>query len=399
MAKFSNPIAFTKGPVTLFTTLVYAGIIISLIIVHTTLPTLPKKFPKGINITEAWLDLQELTASHHPYNSHSNDQVRDWLLRRIESILGEQEMADPGDTEPRVHVFSDLSSNLTFSSPGSVAGAGTSVYFEGTNIIVYIRGSEDGDDNWWKDPRGKPNNNGGVLVNAHYDSVSTGFGATDDGVGVVSILQLIRYYTTPGNTLKKGLVALFNNGEEDFLNGARAFSQHPLSRFPHTFLNLEGAGAGGKAVLFRSSDTEVTRAYKSSPYPFGSVITADGFKRRLVRSETDYVVFEGELGLRGLDVAFFEPRSRYHTGEDDARHTSKESLWHMLSAALETTKSLTSDMSSTFVGVPSTKGGVGKFPNMRHNEGWLLGLFERPKSSPSPILIAFRIPTHLCNYR
>jgi hypothetical protein len=363
MAKFSNPIAFTKGPVTLFTTLVYAGIIISLIIVHTTLPTLPKKFPKGINITEAWLDLQELTASHHPYNSHSNDQVRDWLLRRIESILGEQEMADPGDTEPRVHVFSDLSSNLTFSSPGSVAGAGTSVYFEGTNIIVYIRGSEDGDDNWWKDPRGKPNNNGGVLVNAHYDSVSTGFGATDDGVGVVSILQLIRYYTTPGNTLKKGLVALFNNGEEDFLNGARAFSQHPLSRFPHTFLNLEGAGAGGKAVLFRSSDTEVTRAYKSSPYPFGSVITADGFKRRLVRSETDYVVFEGELGLRGLDVAFFEPRSRYHTGEDDARHTSKESLWHMLSAALETTKSLTSDMSSTFVGVPSTKGGVGKFPN------------------------------------
>jgi Peptidase family M28 len=369
MAKFSNPIAFTKGPVTLFTTLVYAGIIISLIIVHTTLPTLPKKFPKGINITEAWLDLQELTASHHPYNSHSNDQVRDWLLRRIESILGEQEMADPGDTEPRVHVFSDLSSNLTFSSLGSVAGVGTSVYFEGTNIIVYIRGSEDGDDNWWKDPRGKPNNNGGVLVNAHYDSVSTGFGATDDGVGVVSILQLIRYYTTPGNTPKKGLVALFNNGEEDFLNGARAFSQHPLSRFPHTFLNLEGAGAGGKAVLFRSSDTEVTRAYKSSPYPFGSVITADGFKRRLVRSETDYVVFEGELGLRGLDVAFFEPRSRYHTGEDDARHTSKESLWHMLSAALETTKSLTSDMSSTFVGVPSTKGGVGKFPNVRHNEG------------------------------
>jgi Peptidase family M28 len=365
MAAFSNPIAFTKGPVTLLTTLVYAGIVISLILVHTKLPTLPKKFPKGINITEAWLDLQELTASHHPYNSHSNDQVRDWLLLRIESILAEQETVAPSDTEPRVHVFSDLSSNLTFSSPGSVTGAGASglsIYFEGTNIIVYVRGSEDGDDNWWKDPKGKPNNDGGVLVNAHYDSVSTGFGATDDGVGVVCILQLIRYYTTPGNAPKKGLVALFNNGEEDFLNGARAFSQHPLSRFPHTFLNLEGAGAGGKAVLFRSSDTEVTRAYKGSPYPFGSVITADGFKRGLVRSQTDYVVFEGILGFRGLDVAFFEPRSRYHTGEDDARHTSKESLWHMLSAALETTKSLTSDMSATFVGTPSTKGGVGKFP-------------------------------------
>jgi hypothetical protein len=362
MARLSNPIALTKGPVTFFTTLVYAGIIVALIVVHTTLPTVPTKLPLGINITEAWLDLQHLTSSHHPYNARSNDLVRDWILIRIESIFSEQETADPSNkTEPHVHIFSDLSSNLTFSSPGSVVGAGTSglsVYFEGTNIIVYIRGSEDGDDNWWKDPKGKPKNDGGVLVNAHYDSVSTGFGATDDGVGVVSILQLIRYYTTPGNAPKKGLVALFNNGEEDFLNGARAFSQHPLSKFPHTFLNLEGAGAGGKAFLFRSTDTEVTRAYKSSPYPFGSVITGDGFKRGLVRSQTDYVVFDGILGIRGLDVAFFEPRSRYHTGEDDARHTSKESLWHMLSAALATTKELTSDTSSTFVGEPSTKGGV-----------------------------------------
>jgi hypothetical protein len=197
MARFSNPIAFTKGPVTCFTTLVYAGIIIALIVVQTTLPTVPTKPPRGINITEAWLDLQHLTSSHHPYNSRSNDFVRDWLLLRIESILAEQETADPSNTtELRIHIFSDLSSNLTFSSPGSVVGAGASglsVYFEGTNIIVYIRGSEDGDDNWWKDPNGKPSNDGGVLVNAHYDSVSTGFGATDDGVGVVYIFALITY--------------------------------------------------------------------------------------------------------------------------------------------------------------------------------------------------------------
>ena len=366
MAKFSNPIAFSQGPVTVLTTLVYAGIIVALIIVQNTLPSVPANadLPNGINITEAWHDLQYLTSSHHPYNSHNNDYVRDWLLLRIESILAEQETADPSNTtELRIHIFSDLTSNLTFSStPASVvsgwAAAGISVYFEGTNIIVYIRGSEDGEDSWWKDPKGKPNNDGGVLVNAHYDSVSTGFGATDDGVGVVSILQLIRYYSTPGNAPKKGLVALFNNGEEDFLNGARAFTQHSLSKFPHTFLNLEGAGAGGKAVLFRSTDTEVTRAYKNSPYPIGSVITGDGFKRGLVRSQTDYVVFNGMLGLRGLDVAFFEPRSLYHTEQDDARHTSRESLWHMLSATLATTKELTFDTSSTFVGEPSTEGGV-----------------------------------------
>jgi Zn-dependent M28 family amino/carboxypeptidase len=50
-------------------------------------------------------------------------------------------------------------------------------------------------------------------------SVSTGFGATDDGMGVITVLQLIRFFTTPGNEPKRGIVAMLNNGEEDFLNG------------------------------------------------------------------------------------------------------------------------------------------------------------------------------------
>jgi hypothetical protein len=195
-------------------------------------------------------------------------------------------------------------------------------------------------------------------VNAHFDSVPSGYGATDDGVGVVSILQLISYFTVPEHKPKRGIVALLNNGEEDYLNGAYAFTQHPLSQFPHTFLNLEGAGAGGRAVLFRSTDAEVTKFYKKVPYPFGTVVSADGFKKKLVRSQTDYVIFNGELGMRGLDVAFMEPRSRYHTQEDSTRFTSKDSLWHMLSGAIATVEGLASDTSDEFDGPPVDDGKV-----------------------------------------
>ncbi|PGH20419.1 hypothetical protein AJ80_03564 [Polytolypa hystricis UAMH7299] len=364
-ARRFNPIAFTPWPVTVISSLVYISLLIPIIVIQVVVPPAPKTDPRGVNITEAWDDLQELTDGYHPFNSRRNDEVHQFLLERIEAIIdstkgGDARVIEDGiavtDISPDVFVFNDEVSNLTYSSRGIGKSPIAGVYFESTNIIVYIRGSEDERENWWEDPDGKPSGKGGVLVNAHYDSVSTGYGATDDGVGVVTLLQLLRYFTTPGHRPRKGLVLLFNNGEEDFLNGARVFSQHPMAKFAHTFLNLEGAGAGGRAALFRSTDTEVTRFYQNAKHPFGSVVAGDGFKMGLIRSETDYVVFNGMLGLRGLDVAFIEPRARYHTDQDDARHTSVDSIWHMLSAAIGTTEGLVSYEGSEF-DPPSEKDG------------------------------------------
>ncbi|KZZ94449.1 Peptidase M28 [Ascosphaera apis ARSEF 7405] len=368
----SNPVAFTPGPVTLITTAVYLALIIPLLIVHFSVPSPPSEKLEGLDISEAWQDLLHLTEGYHPYNSRKNDEVHTWLLDRINttlsnvahSVRSQDYIGEKGS--PEVFVFDDQASNLSFAGEGiggkfPVSG----VYFESTNIIVYIRGTDDDQTNWWEEEDGKPSGKGGVLVNAHYDSVSTGYGATDDGVGVVTLLQLLKYFTTPGHHPRKGVVLLFNNGEEDFLNGANVFTQHPFSQFAHSFVNLEGAGAGGRAVLFRSTDTEVTRFYKGAPHPFGSAIGNDGFNMGLIRSETDYAVFAPILGLRGLDIAFYEPRSRYHTHQDDAKHTSPDSVWHMVSSAVKATEALSSydgdefdkqseDGDSTFPGSGST---------------------------------------------
>lgn len=368
MAGLKNPFGFSKGPVTFVICAVYIAIIASLLYVQHVVPKAPKAAApiKGVNITEAWRDLQYLSGKYHPYNSKQNDVVRSWLLTRIEAILNEngarytkerevesksKSNAAAAKEQSPVVIFDDIIANTSSTSDD------LSVYFEGTNIMVYVRGTEDGKEDWWRDPKlddeGKPR---AVLVNAHYDSVATGLGATDDGVGVITVLQLIKHYTTAGQRPKRGIVALLNNGEEDWLNGARAFTQHPLSRLTDTFLNLEGAGAGGRATLFRATDAEITKAYRTAPYPFGTVLASDAFESGLVRSQTDYVVFNGMLGMRGLDVAFFEPRSRYHTMEDSSRHTSKDSLWHMLSTALASTKALTSDTTTDFASNKGSRG-------------------------------------------
>lgn len=364
-----NPLAFRRGPVTFWTTLIYLAVLIPIIVVNETVPPAPRETPfSGVNITEAWLDLTTLTQAYHPFNSHANDKVRDWLLLRIQEILdqnGASWSTDSGvgaaTAADDVTVFNDVVSNLTQSMDQSRVGSnapsrangGIAAYYEGTNIMVYIRGTDDEEGEWWKrrKPKGrKLIGKGGTLINAHYDSVSTGYGATDDGKGVVSVLQVIKYFTTPGHQPKRGIVALLNNGEEDYLYGARAFGQSPLLSFAHTFLNLEGAGAGGRAMLFRSSDQQVTAAYAKTKHPFGNVIGSDAFGLGVISSQTDYVVLNGIFGQRGLDVAFFKPRARYHTNQDDARHTSKASLWHMLSASIDTMINLSGDTGDTYIG-------------------------------------------------
>ncbi|OHE91790.1 peptidase family M28 [Colletotrichum orchidophilum] len=369
-----NPFGFTTGPVTFWLIVVYAAFLIPLVWIHESVPSVPSHNPyAGVNVSEAWQDLTHITKNYHPYNSRANDEVGAYLLTRIEEILTRngvdwskekdaggvvwpQDVHDTpalprkdaferASTGPAVTVFDDIISNVTYAGtsgplgqPGSSAYA---TYFEGTNKLVYIRGTEDEDGEWWRGKRDARNiGQGGVLVNAHYDSVSTGYGATDDGMGCVSVLQMLNYFTSPGHQPKRGVVLLLNNGEEDGLYGAKAYHYSPLYHFTTSFVNLEGAGAGGRAILFRTTDLEVSKAYANAPHPFGSVVAADGFKLRAIRSETDYKVWVENFGQRGLDIAFYRPRARYHTNQDDARHASQDSLWHMLSNGLAAVDSL-----------------------------------------------------------
>ena len=196
-------------------------------------------------------------------------------------------------------------------------------------------------------------------------------------MGVVTCLQLLQYFTHPAHQPDRGIVILLNNGEEDYLYGARALGQHPLLPYIHTFLNLEGAGAGGRAILFRTTDREVTAAYRGVSDPFGTVIGSDAFGLGFIRSATDYSVLRDTFGQRGLDLAFFKPRARYHTNQDDARHASKGSLWHMLSAAIHTTTKLSSEeMGRQFIG-PRPDGASGKVRNGSPSDGVWFDLFGK----------------------
>ncbi|KAJ3571738.1 hypothetical protein NP233_g3556 [Leucocoprinus birnbaumii] len=309
--------SFSSGSVSSAVLVSYI-VILFLVFWENVLPDAPKD-QQGLSLESAYNDLHHITERPHPYNSHANDYVRQYILERVYSIA---------DEYPHVHVVDDLRSN------GSWASSSYGVYFEGTNVLVKVDGTNP--DFWDKS---------GVLFSAHYDSVSTAPGTTDDGMGVVTLLQLIEYFSK--HRTERTAIFNINNGEEDWLNGAHAFLQHPWSQIPDSFLNLEGAASGGRPILFRATSSAVLRAFKSRnvPRPHANVLSADAFKRGAIRSGTDYEVYTDGANMQGLDLAFYKGRSKYHTKFDAIPYTDgqERSLWAMMEAARGAGASLLSE--------------------------------------------------------
>lgn len=132
-----------------------------------------------------------------------------------------------------MHLSDDLKANVTYA-----VGNARAVYFEGTNVLLKV----DGTDSPLADPDSGPD---GILFSCHYDSVSTAPGATDDGMGVATLLELAEYFSVPERRPRRTAIFFFNNGEEDSLNGAHAYFEHPWSNLTSSFINLEGAASGG----------------------------------------------------------------------------------------------------------------------------------------------------------
>ncbi|KAF9075515.1 hypothetical protein BDP27DRAFT_1415298 [Rhodocollybia butyracea] len=330
-AALAQAVGFRTLPVTVLLVLLYLAAILSTLITDqlTSVPptsTLQSHYG-GLNVTEAYKDLHVIAARPHPYNSHANDLVRKYLLQRVKTIQ------DTYNHTPLV-IDDDVVTNGTWSTS---LGPGSATYFEGNNILVKIQGTS-----------ALP----AVLFSAHFDSVSTSTGVTDDGMGIVILLQLIRYFAAhpPHRTVLFNL----NNAEEDGLNGAHALLEHPwvkdssnpefVNLFGSTFINLEGAGSGGRPLLFRTTDIGSLKSWKNADSPHANIISSEAFSLGIVRSGTDFTVYTNALAIqnpanstdfapmRGLDFAFYRGRAKYHTKFDSIPDTEggNKALWAMM---------------------------------------------------------------------
>lgn len=331
----SSTFGFKKIPFSFLFIVTYVIIAIIATPVQVFPPPVLQVYPEKY-LLSSWTDLQEISKEFHPYSSHANDRVHDYILSQVQDISHHS-------SDTLLHTKDDARKFIFEESDVfDPSLQGRVVYFEGNNILVKIQGND--------------SSLGSVLVSAHYDSVPTAYGTTDDGAGIASMLGILRYYADPKTpSPRRSIILNFNNNEEFGLLGAQAFFQHPWSKEAEVFLNLEGTGAGGRAILFRSTDYGVAKHYKAASSPHINSIFQQGFTDGYIRSETDYKVYTSN-GLRGLDVAFYKPRNLYHTRRDSIRGTTFGALSHMFTNALDVVRSMASAEKGDFTATSDDTG-------------------------------------------
>jgi MFS family permease len=182
-----------------------------------------------------------------------------------------------------------------------------------------------------------------VLINAHFDSVPTSPGGSDDGINCATMLEVLRKLSREPKRPLNNLIFLFNGAEETGLQAAHGFiTKHKWAKDCKVLLNLEATGAGGKIILFQSGPAApwLLTYYSKVPHPYGQAAGEEIFQSNIIPSDTDFRIFRDYGGLVGLDMAFFKQGYRYHTKYDDFEHIPLGSFQHVGDNTLSLVRSL-----------------------------------------------------------
>ena len=174
-----------------------------------------------------------------------------------------------------------------------------------------------------------------VLLMAHYDSVPSGPGASDDASGAATLLETARALKAGGRTVANDVIFLFSDKEEEYLMGAAAFvEEHPWAKDVGVVLNFDPDGLTGRPVSIDDispNDGWLIAQYAAAALdPLASSIGPDVY--RLLPTGSDLTVFK-DAGYPGIEFGG-NGGGAYHTVLDDPAHVSLGSLQHQGAYAL-----------------------------------------------------------------
>jgi hypothetical protein len=132
-----------------------------------------------------------------------------------------------------------------------------------------------------------------------------------------------------GPRLKNDVIALFTDGEEAGLLGAKAFvEQHPSAMDIGLVLNFEARGNRGPVLMFETSSVDrwlIDEFAAAAPYPFSSSMFDEVYQR--LPNDTDFTIFK-DLQLSGFNFSNIDGHAAYHASLDSIANIDERTLQH-----------------------------------------------------------------------
>jgi hypothetical protein len=250
--------------------------------------------PQDFSAARALDRVRAIARQPHPPGSAEHRRVRDYLLAEF-TQLG----ANP-----------EIETGFASITVGKFHGEGNV-----ENIVARLPGSA---------------NTRPVMLAAHYDSVTRGPGAGDDGSGVAVLLETLRALRA-GPPLRNDVIFLVTDGEEKGLLGAQVFMrEHPWRNQsgdrPAVTLNFEARGTAGNAFMFETSAGNawlIRNLQAAVPRADATSVAYEIYRR--MPNNTDLTIFK-RAGLAGMNFAFIGHPEFYHTAQDDIAHLDPRSV-------------------------------------------------------------------------
>ena len=178
-----------------------------------------------------------------------------------------------------------------------------------------------------------------VLVLAHYDSVAAGMGASDDGVGTATLLEVAR--VLGGERFRNPVAFLVTDGEEAGLLGAEAFvADESLSRNIAAVVNVEMRGTYGLSNMFETSRGNrwlIRHLAGALERPQATSFYYTIYN--LLPNDTDVTIFK-RAGKAAVNFGAVRGVQWYHTPYDDLAHANPRTLQHHGDNVLATVRAL-----------------------------------------------------------
>jgi len=290
-----NENAASSGTIFLFTLILF---IFSLIQFSPPNP-LPEDAPKDkFSARRAWKHLEFIAKEPHPSGSPRQQKVYEYLVETLTSIGLKPETQSSSKRMPNNAVLK--------------------------NILARINGE---------------NPDGAIILIAHYDSVPHAPGATDNGSGVVSLLEITRALQVSG-PYKNDVIFLLSDAEELGLIGAFTFtSDHPWFNEVVFAINLEMAITTPVLITGISSDNGwiIRQYFRSTSRPFATSV---------LNNVHSYLGYGDDLmpflwaNIPGIGFSTVHIFPEYHTKGDSLATADIRSIQHQGEQTLDFIKHL-----------------------------------------------------------